>query len=153
MVFSRDGPEKPGKSLSTGAKSGIFRFSTVSTPPTTTTTTFILLSFLLPFFRQERKQHAQTYRAVALRDWTICFSDVAWRIMMERYTRVPRFRLPAPLRGSTPRQWLVFAFAVTPFCRSAQNDTVGVAYRKIYPIRCNVTLINTTMSDRATMPD
>ena len=47
VVFSRGGPEKPAKSLSTGAKNGSFRFSTVSTPPTTTTTTFH--SFILSF--------------------------------------------------------------------------------------------------------
>ena len=38
-------------------------------------------------------------------------------------TRVPRSRLLAPLRGSTARQWLVFALAVTRWCRSAQDDT------------------------------
>ena len=47
------------------------------------------------------------------------------------HTRVPRFRLPAPLRGSTPRQLLVYMFAVAPLCRSAQNDTVGVAFCKM----------------------
>ncbi len=38
---------------------------------------------------------------------------------------MPRFRLLAPLRGSTTRQLVVSAFAVTRWCRSAQNDTWG----------------------------
>ena len=55
---------------------------------------------------------------------------------------MPRFRLLAPLRGSTPRQWSVSVFAVTPLCRFAQNDTVGMMFCEIEPIRCNVTLMD-----------
>ena len=36
---------------------------------------------------------------------------------------VPRFRLPAPLRGSTPRRLLISVFVFARWCRSAQNDT------------------------------
>ena len=39
------------------------------------------------------------------------------------YTRVPRFRLPAPLRGSTPRHFLILSLDFQYLCRSAQNDT------------------------------
>ena len=52
----------------------------------------------------------------------LAFGDLRYDVL----TRVPRFRLPAPLRGSTPRQWLIFGLAVAPLCRSAQNDTVGM---------------------------
>ena len=38
---------------------------------------------------------------------------------------VPRFRLPAPLRGSTPRQCLVLSLDFRYLCRSAQDDTEG----------------------------
>ena len=64
-------------------------------------------------------------RAAIAHDW--------WAIGVRRlcHTRVPRFRLPAPLRGSTPRQLLVYVFAVAPLCRSAQNDTEGVAFCKM----------------------
>ena len=51
--------------------------------------------------------------------------------VVKHHTRVPRVRLPAPRRGSTPRRLSVLAFAVALLCRSAQNDTEGVAYRKI----------------------
>ena len=61
------------------------------------------------------------------------FAPDLWAIGVRRlcHTRVPRFRLPAPLRGSTPRQLLVYVFAVAPLCRSAQNDTEGVAFCKM----------------------
>ena len=36
---------------------------------------------------------------------------------------VPRFRLPAPLRGSTPRQLLILTSTLARWRRSAQNDT------------------------------
>ena len=41
------------------------------------------------------------------------------------HTRVPRFRLPAPLRGSTPRQFFILSLDFRYLCRSAQNDTAG----------------------------
>ena len=37
--------------------------------------------------------------------------------------RVPRSRLPAPLRGSTPRQCLILRLDFRYLCRSAQDDT------------------------------
>ena len=36
---------------------------------------------------------------------------------------LPRFRLPAPLRGSTPRRVRLYRSPFRPSCRSAQNDT------------------------------
>ena len=124
-VFRSGLSKNPPKSASEKGFCGILRFSTVSTPPTTTTTTLFLLSFLLPSLSQNGKQRLRACRTMALRDWTICFSDGALKIKMKCHTRVPRFRLLAPLRGSTPRQLSDLVFTVTPLCRSAQNDTVG----------------------------
>ena len=45
---------------------------------------------------------------------------------------VPRSRLPAPLRGSTARQWLVSAVAVAPLCRFAQDDKEGCLLCGVY---------------------
>ena len=53
---------------------------------------------------------------------------------MQYPTRVPRFRLPAPLRGSTPRQLWALALTVALLCRSAQNDTVGGFLRGLYNV-------------------
>ena len=36
---------------------------------------------------------------------------------------MPRFRLPAPLRGSTTRQFFILSLNYRYLCRSAQNDT------------------------------
>ena len=57
---------------------------------------------------------------------------VAMLFYDECHTRVPRFRLLAPLRGSTPRRLSVLVFALTPLCRSAQNDTAGGVLREWY---------------------
>ena len=38
---------------------------------------------------------------------------------------VPRSRLPAPLRGSTPRQFFILSLVFRYLCRSAQDDTDG----------------------------
>ena len=38
---------------------------------------------------------------------------------------VPRSRLPAPLRGSTPRQFFILSLDFRYPCRSAQDDTGG----------------------------
>ena len=54
---------------------------------------------------------------------------------------LPRFRLLAPLRGSTPRQRLVSAFALTWRCRSAQNDTDGSRVVGYNPKVGKVTLV------------
>ena len=41
---------------------------------------------------------------------------------------MPRFRLPAPLRGSTPRQFFILSLNYRYLCRSAQNDTEADCY-------------------------
>ena len=43
-------------------------------------------------------------------------------------TRVPRFRLLAPLRGSTPRQFFILSLDFRYLCRSAQNDMEADRY-------------------------
>ena len=48
--------------------------------------------------------------------------------------RVPRFRLLAPLRGSTPRQFFILSLDFQYLCRSAQNDTAGGFLREWYNI-------------------
>ena len=48
---------------------------------------------------------------------------LATAFLVVTLTRVPRSRLPAPLRGSTPRHFKVLLFAFTNLCRSAQDDT------------------------------
>ena len=53
---------------------------------------------------------------------------------MQYPTRVPRFRLPAPLRGSTPRQFFILSLESRYLCRSAQNDTAGGFLREWYNI-------------------
>ena len=47
------------------------------------------------------------------------------------FYRVPRSRLLAPLRGSTPRRVGLYCSSLRQLRRSAQNDTEGMAYRKI----------------------
>ena len=48
---------------------------------------------------------------------------LATAFLVVTITRVPRSRLPAPLRGSTPRRFSIVSLTVTKQCRSAQDDT------------------------------
>ena len=48
---------------------------------------------------------------------------LATAFLVVTLTRVPRSRLPAPLRGSTPRQCLILRLDFRYLCRSAQDDT------------------------------
>ena len=58
---------------------------------------------------------------------------------MKCHTRVPRFRLPAPLRGSTPRQFLILSLDFWYLCRSAQDDTEVYRF-----VRYNPTVVKVT---------
>ncbi len=56
------------------------------------------------------------------------FGECYLLTVVQYFTRVPRFRLPAPLRGSTPRQFFILSFDFRYLCRSAQNDTEADCY-------------------------